>query len=91
MQQRFAPLPDQGEVGACERMLAARRVRVARHLKIFDNAIVGYVLSAFSALVYEWSRRGGELDIEGAISQTLDVVLHGLNETRPHPRKNSGS
>jgi len=44
--------------------------------------------SAFFALVYEWSRRGGELDIEGAISQTLDVVLHGLNEARPHPRRN---
>jgi len=26
-------------------MLATRRVRVARHLKIVDNAIVGYVLS----------------------------------------------
>ncbi len=47
--------------------------------------------AAFFALVYEWSRRGGELDIEGAISQTLDVVLHGLNEAKPHPRKNSGS
>ncbi len=47
--------------------------------------------SAFFALVYEWSRRGGELDIEGAISQALDVVLHGLNEARPHPRSNARS
>ncbi len=45
------------------------------------------IASAFFALVYEWSRRGGELDIEGAISQTLDVVLNGLGEARGHQRK----
>jgi len=47
--------------------------------------------AAFFALVYEGSRRGGDLDIEEAISQTLDVVLHGLNEARPHPRKTPAS
>jgi len=47
--------------------------------------------SAFFALAYEWSRRGGEFDIEGAISQTLDVVLRGLGETRPYRRENASS
>jgi AcrR family transcriptional regulator len=45
--------------------------------------------SAFFALVYEWSRRGGELDIEGAIAQTLDVILNGLGESRAHPRRSA--
>jgi AcrR family transcriptional regulator len=39
--------------------------------------------STFFALVYEWSRLGGALNIDGAVTQTLDVVLNGLGESKP--------
>lgn len=42
--------------------------------------------SAFFAFVYEWTRRGGRLDIEAAIAHTLDVVLNGLSERRRRAR-----
>ena len=38
--------------------------------------------SAFLAFVYEWIRLGGQMDIEGAIAQTLDMILNGLNERK---------
>ncbi len=42
--------------------------------------------AAFFAFVYEWTRRGGRLDIESAIEHTLDVVLDGLSEKRRRAR-----
>ena len=38
--------------------------------------------STYFALIYEWTRRGGKLDIEGATAQTLDIVLNGLSEKK---------
>jgi AcrR family transcriptional regulator len=38
--------------------------------------------AAYFALIYEWARRGGKLDVEGAIAQTLDIVLNGLNDKK---------
>jgi AcrR family transcriptional regulator len=38
--------------------------------------------STYMALIYEWTRRGGRLDIEGATAQTLDIVLNGLSEKK---------
>ncbi|HEY6419084.1 MAG TPA: TetR/AcrR family transcriptional regulator [Candidatus Binataceae bacterium] len=39
--------------------------------------------AGFFALIYEWVRRGGKLDIEAAIAASLDVILIGLNEKKP--------
>ncbi len=38
--------------------------------------------STYFALIYEWARRGGRLDIEAAIAQTLNIVLVGLSEKK---------
>ena len=38
--------------------------------------------ATYFALIYEWARRGGKLDVEGAIAQTLDIVLNGLSEKK---------
>lgn len=48
-----------------------------------DPALAAVALcSTYFALIYEWARRGGRLDVEGAIAQTLDVILHGLSERK---------
>jgi len=38
--------------------------------------------ATYFALIYEWVRRGGRLDVEAAIAQTLDLVLNGLSEKK---------
>ena len=38
--------------------------------------------ATYFALIYEWARRGGKLDVEGAIAQTLDIVLNGLSDKK---------
>jgi AcrR family transcriptional regulator len=38
--------------------------------------------ATYFALIYEWARRGGKLDVEAAIAQTLDIVLNGLSEKK---------
>jgi AcrR family transcriptional regulator len=40
------------------------------------------ICSTFFTFVYEWIRTRGELDMEGAIAQTLDVILNGLRERK---------
>jgi AcrR family transcriptional regulator len=48
-----------------------------------EPALVAVALCAtYFALIYEWARRGGKLDIEAAIAQTLDIVLNGLSERK---------
>jgi len=38
--------------------------------------------ATYFALIYEWARRGGGLDVEGAIAQTLDILLNGLSDKK---------
>lgn len=48
-----------------------------------EPALAAVALCAtYFALIYEWARRGGKLDVEGAIAQTLDIVLNGLSERK---------
>ena len=48
-----------------------------------EPALAAVALCAtYFALIYEWARRGGKLDIEGAIAQTLDVVVNGLSDKK---------
>jgi AcrR family transcriptional regulator len=48
-----------------------------------EPALAAVALCAtYFALIYEWARRGGRLDIEAAIAQTLDIVLNGLSEKK---------
>jgi AcrR family transcriptional regulator len=48
-----------------------------------EPALAAIALCAtYFALIYEWARRGGKLDVEGAIAQTLDIVLNGLSEKK---------
>jgi AcrR family transcriptional regulator len=48
-----------------------------------EPALAAVALCAtYFALIYEWARRGGKLDVEGAIAQTLDIVLNGLSEKK---------
>jgi AcrR family transcriptional regulator len=48
-----------------------------------EPALAAVALCAtYFALIYEWARRGGKLDIEAAIAQTLDIVLVGLSEKK---------
>jgi len=48
-----------------------------------EPALAAVALCAtYFALIYEWARRGGKLDIEAAIAQTLDIVLNGLSERK---------
>jgi AcrR family transcriptional regulator len=48
-----------------------------------EPALAAIALCAtYFALIYEWARRGGKLDIEGAIAQTLDIVLNGLSDKK---------
>ena len=39
--------------------------------------------AAFFALIYTWVRRDGKIDVEGAVAETLDVILNGLREKKP--------
>jgi len=51
--------------------------------KKIEPALAAVALCAtYFALIYEWARRGGKLDIEGAIAQTLDIVLNGLSDKK---------
>jgi AcrR family transcriptional regulator len=51
--------------------------------KKFEPALAAVSLCAtYFALIYEWARRGGKLDVEGAIAQTLDIVLNGLSDKK---------
>ena len=48
-----------------------------------EPALAAVALCAtYFALIYEWARRGGKLDIESAIAQTLDIVLNGLSDKK---------
>ncbi len=48
-----------------------------------EPALAAVALCATNfALIYEWARRGGKLDVEGAIAQTLDIVLNGLSDKK---------
>jgi len=48
-----------------------------------DPALAAVALCAtYFALIYEWARRGGRLDVEGAIAQTLDIFLNGLSDKK---------
>ncbi len=48
-----------------------------------EPALAAVALCAtYFALIYEWARRGGKLDVEGAIAQTLDIVLNGLSDKK---------
>jgi AcrR family transcriptional regulator len=48
-----------------------------------EPALAAVALCAtYFALIYEWARRGGKLDVEGAIAQTLDVVVNGLSDRK---------
>jgi AcrR family transcriptional regulator len=38
--------------------------------------------SAFFALIYTWVRREGKIDVEGAVAETLDIILNGLSEKK---------
>jgi AcrR family transcriptional regulator len=54
-----------------------------------EPALAAVALCAtYFALIYEWARRGGKLDVEGAIAQTLDIVLNGLSDKKN--RRSSG-
>jgi AcrR family transcriptional regulator len=51
--------------------------------KKIEPALAAVALCAtYFALIYEWARRGGKLDVEGAIAQTLDIVLNGLSDKK---------
>jgi hypothetical protein len=41
------------------------------------------ICAAWFALIYTWTRRDGKIDIEAAVAETLDIVLHGLNDKKP--------
>ena len=38
--------------------------------------------SAFFALIYTWVRHDGKIDIEGAVAETLDIILNGISEKK---------
>ncbi|HLX03957.1 MAG TPA: TetR/AcrR family transcriptional regulator [Candidatus Binatus sp.] len=38
--------------------------------------------SAFFALIYTWVRQDGKIDIEGAVAETLDIILNGISEKK---------
>jgi AcrR family transcriptional regulator len=38
--------------------------------------------ATFFALIYTWVRRDGKIDIEGAVGETLDIILNGLSEKK---------
>ena len=38
--------------------------------------------ATFFALIYAWVRQDGKIDIEGAVAETLDIILNGLNRTK---------
>ena len=38
--------------------------------------------AAFFALIYTWVRNDGKIDVEGAIAETLDVILNGISEKK---------
>ncbi|HYL59698.1 MAG TPA: TetR/AcrR family transcriptional regulator [Candidatus Acidoferrales bacterium] len=40
------------------------------------------VCAAWFALIYTWARRDGKLDVEAGVSETLDIILNGLNERK---------
>ena len=48
--------------------------------KIEPSLAAVALCATYFALIYEWARRGGKLDVESAIAQTLDIVLNGLSE-----------
>jgi AcrR family transcriptional regulator len=48
-----------------------------------EPALAAVALCAtYFALIFEWARRGGKLDVEAAIAQTLDIVLNGLSDKK---------
>jgi AcrR family transcriptional regulator len=54
-----------------------------------DPALAAVALCAtYFALIYEWTRRVGRLDVEGAIAQALDLVLNGLSERKSRRSSN---
>jgi len=40
------------------------------------------VCAAFFALIYTWARHDGKIDIEGAVAETLDIILKGLSDRK---------
>jgi hypothetical protein len=43
--------------------------------------------AAFFALIYTWVRHDGKIDIEGAVGETLDIILNGISEKKSKPRQ----
>ncbi len=39
--------------------------------------------AAFFGFIYAWVQRGSGFDIEAAVSQAMDVILHGLSRSKP--------
>jgi hypothetical protein len=63
--------------------IIARGQAVGEFRRKIEPALAAVALcSTYFALIYEWTRRGGRLDIEGATAQTLDIVLNGLSEKK---------
>jgi AcrR family transcriptional regulator len=40
------------------------------------------VCAAWFALIYTWARRDGKFDVEAGVSETLDIILNGLNDRK---------
>jgi AcrR family transcriptional regulator len=40
------------------------------------------VCAAWFALIYTWARRDGKLDVEAGVTETLDIILNGLNDRK---------
>ena len=49
---------------------------------IAAEVAAGTVVAAYMAIVAEWARRGGKLDLERASEQALELVLRGLERPR---------
>jgi hypothetical protein len=68
-------------------MLAAvvRRGQRAGELRrgLDPQLAAAVVVSAYFGIVSEWMRRGDELDLRASVTQSLDIVLHGLARPRP--------
>ena len=45
---------------------------------IVPRLAAGIITAAYFAIITEWVRCGGQFDLQGAVQQALNVVLHGL-------------
>lgn len=43
--------------------------------------------AAFFALIYTWVRNDAKIDVEGAVAETLDIILNGLSDKKSKHRQ----